>query len=293
MRRSHTAAAIVITLIVGTGIGQHFAHADSVDPTINGCFDSKSGAVRVLVAGSDKCDGATETPLSWNENQVATRWYRDADGDGYGDWYEFVDSPAQPPGYVADNTDCDDNKTNTNPGQTTDPGPGDRNCNGLEAEDRVITWYRDADGDGWGDRSETTRAPMLNQPKGYVYRYGDCNDHNACRIAATATRPLGTVPALAARTTSTATGTPPSTRRDHTAATTATTLTAPSFPATRSGRTSTGTTRTATRPPVWSCSTTRTSWTHGCTRCRWRDSCASTIKDGFATRSALSVSARP
>jgi hypothetical protein len=132
----------------------------------------------VLVNGDDKCDSKSESPLSWNENQASTRWYRDHDADGYGDWYSFVDSPAQPTGYVSDNSDCNDNRADTNPGQTSDPGPGDRNCNGIEAEDQSITWYRDADNDGFGATAQTVRAPMDHRPAGYAYRYGDCNDHN-------------------------------------------------------------------------------------------------------------------
>jgi hypothetical protein len=77
---------------------------------------------------------------------------------------------------VADNTDCNDNLATTNPARTSDPGPGDVDCDGTEAEDRTMGWYRDADGDGWGNSTVTVKAPMSARPAGYVYRYGDCND---------------------------------------------------------------------------------------------------------------------
>jgi hypothetical protein len=36
------------------------------------------------------------------------------------------------------------------------------------------TWYRDADGDGWGDATHTKEA--IEKPDGYVAKAGDCDD---------------------------------------------------------------------------------------------------------------------
>ena len=132
-----------MTLISGVSVAGQVVAATTGDPTVNGL-----------------------------------RWFRDHDGDGYGDWYRFVDAATQPAGYVGNNTDCDDNDAAVHPGQKSDPGPGDINCDGIEANDRQINWYRDADKDGWGDRGVHVKAPQTAQPVGYVYRWGDCNDHN-------------------------------------------------------------------------------------------------------------------
>lgn len=166
---------IGIAMVLAVAAGTLSAHASTPNATVNGCFDDATGQLRVIVPGDDTCEVGKESPLSWNGLQLSTRWYRDFDGDGYGDWYRFVESPAQPGGYVENNLDCNDNKATVNPDVKPDTGPGDRNCNGREAEDRVITWSRDVDGDGWGGAA-TVSAPMSAQPKGYVHRPGDCND---------------------------------------------------------------------------------------------------------------------
>jgi len=82
-------------------------------------------------------------------------YYRDKDGDGYGDKYLTVMALTQPPGYVTNNSDCDDD----NPATT------------------VLTFYRDADGDGYGNPSVTVTG--CTAPAGYVANPNDCNDSNA------------------------------------------------------------------------------------------------------------------
>jgi hypothetical protein len=46
----------------------------------------------------------------------------------------------------------------------------------LQETDGVTTWYRDADGDGFGNHAQTKVADI--QPKGYVSNSLDCNDKN-------------------------------------------------------------------------------------------------------------------
>jgi len=91
------------------------------------------------------------TPVSG----LFTFFYRDKDGDGYGDRYLTVMAYTAPEGYVSNNLDCNDD----NPGTTN------------------LTFYRDNDGDGYGNASITINA--CTAPGGYVANPNDCNDNNA------------------------------------------------------------------------------------------------------------------
>ncbi len=127
----------------------------------------------------------------------ATVWYRDLDGDGFGDPSSTQASCTQPVGYVSSNTDCDDSSSSTFPGaapndsptacmkdtdgddwgSTTPPGgvaPG-TDCNDADAAIHPgLIWYRDFDGDGYGNPSSTQAS--CTQPAGYVADSTDCND---------------------------------------------------------------------------------------------------------------------
>jgi hypothetical protein len=87
--------------------------------------------------------------------QILVAFYKDADGDGYGDPNELVFAPSQPQGYVANDLDCDDSDRSTHPG-------ADEICNGKDDNcDGDITNEKDEDGDG------------------YRICQGDCNDNNS------------------------------------------------------------------------------------------------------------------
>jgi len=103
-------------------------------------------------------------------------WYRDADGDGYGDRNDSINSETQPEDYVSDNTDCNDNDRNIYPGATETCNGIDDDCDGSIDEGVLNTYYRDADGDEYGNASNTTQA--CTRPSGYVTDSSDCNDND-------------------------------------------------------------------------------------------------------------------
>jgi len=53
-----------------------------------------------------------------NEGSNTNTYYRDSDGDRYGDRNNSLESESQPSGYVLDKTDCDDNDATVNPNAT-------------------------------------------------------------------------------------------------------------------------------------------------------------------------------
>src|SRR5690606_37962980 len=104
-------------------------------------------------------------------------FYRDADGDGWGNEAQLVFSCPQPEGYVLAKGDCDDTRADVHP-------DAEEICNGIDDDcdqhvdngDDASIWFVDADGDGYGHGSSTVRA--CEEPDGYVDNAFDCDDAN-------------------------------------------------------------------------------------------------------------------
>jgi N-acetylneuraminic acid mutarotase len=75
----------------------------------------------------------------------AYAWYRDADGDGFGDPASTAVACSVPAGYSTNSLDCDDGDPNVHPGASETCNGRDDNCNGLIDEDDSGV---DSDGDG-------------------------------------------------------------------------------------------------------------------------------------------------
>jgi len=113
-------------------------------------------------------------------DEISVSWYRDVDKDSYGDRHVLVSVARKPDGYVTDNSDCDDGSKSINPAQIEILNGIDDNCNGV-TDEGAASWYRDVDGDGYGDASKDSMASMIaiGKPDGYVMENTDCDDSSA------------------------------------------------------------------------------------------------------------------
>ena len=75
---------------------------------------------------------------------------------------------------VFSDTDCNDSDAAIHPGASETCNGLDDDCNGTIDDDLLATFYRDADGDGFGTVNEEATACAM--PGGYVTDSTDCND---------------------------------------------------------------------------------------------------------------------
>ncbi|MFH1465111.1 MAG: putative metal-binding motif-containing protein, partial [Pseudomonadota bacterium] len=130
-------------------------------PACQDCDDADAGvnpsAVELCNGVDDDCDGTVDE----GDALDAEAWYADADADGFGDPATYTFACTQPTGFVADATDCDDASAATFPGADEHCDGIDTDCDGTMDEDDALdalTWYADADADGYGDATTTTAA---------------------------------------------------------------------------------------------------------------------------------------
>ena len=113
------------------------------------------------------------------ECATSTTYYADLDGDGYGNQALSISTTTYPgDGYVLNADDCNDEYDFMNPGMDEICGDGvDNNCNGNDDEECLapITYYRDADEDGYGDPIDFISTTTDLRPD-YVLNGDDCDD---------------------------------------------------------------------------------------------------------------------
>jgi hypothetical protein len=104
-------------------------------------------------------------------------FFADADQDGFGAAEYPREACAAPPGFVDDDTDCDDGDPDAFPGAYEFCDEVDSDCDGDLTDgdpDELDRFYPDADDDGVGATSGAVEA--CEAPEGMVSTTGDCDD---------------------------------------------------------------------------------------------------------------------
>jgi hypothetical protein len=153
-------------------------YADEDGDGAPACEDCDDADAALSVSTPETCDGLDNDCDGTVDNDAsdATTWYGDADGDGYGGTQFTVVGCDNPGGYVTNSDDCNDVDATSHPGAAEVCDNADNDCDGDVDEGVRVTWYADADGDGFGDSSTTQDA--CNQPPGYSSNGDDCDDTN-------------------------------------------------------------------------------------------------------------------
>jgi len=130
----------------------------------------RPGATEVCNSIDDDCDTSID-------EGVQLTFYRDLDGDTYGNAAQTIQACSAPAGYVSNSTDCNDNNAAVRPGAAETCNSIDDDCDTSIDEGVQLTFYRDLDGDTYGNAAQTIQA--CSAPAGYVSNSTDCNDNNA------------------------------------------------------------------------------------------------------------------
>lgn len=124
------------------------------------------------------CDGVDNNCDGSVDENVGTPWYRDADGDGYGDPSSTVIACSAPEGYVENGEDCGDGDGAVNPGAVETCDQVDQDCDGEVDEGLQEDYYEDLDEDGYGD-GEVVLTSCSGVEGNLSSVDGDCDDTDA------------------------------------------------------------------------------------------------------------------
>ncbi|MDO7170808.1 CARDB domain-containing protein [Mariniflexile sp. AS56] len=174
---------------------------DQSNNTVNGI------AIITVLEGAANCsstldsdgDGVIDTlDCAPNDATISATitYYVDNDGDGFGTTPEDICSNTAPTGYATVDGDCNDTDATVNPGATEVAYDGiDNDCDPATLDDdldedgfvlandcddtdasisNTVTYYVDADGDGFGSTLENICSNIT--PDGYATVGGDCDD---------------------------------------------------------------------------------------------------------------------
>ncbi|MBW7892189.1 MAG: T9SS type A sorting domain-containing protein, partial [Chitinophagaceae bacterium] len=142
-------------------------------------ISTDAAIVQVIAPGTEICDGIdNDGDGEIDEGIEKPIWYRDADGDGYGDRENSIQACDPPMGYVADDSDCNDNDATIYPGAPELCDGKDNNCDGVIDEGcetkTTGTYYSKPTGDlhspaTWGGNPDGSGAAPADFGEGKTF----------------------------------------------------------------------------------------------------------------------------
>ena len=168
----------------GDGFGNPYFSISTCNPPANyvlQAMDCDDGNPNIHPNATEICDGYDNNCNAIvDEGLSPNTYYRDLDGDGYGNYWEIYigcSPPANDPGWTIQPGDCNDWDSNIHPGATEICNWQDDDCNGQVDENTGTIWYQDYDSDGYGLPGSGILACYA--PPGHTAAAGDCNDENS------------------------------------------------------------------------------------------------------------------
>lgn len=168
----------------GYGAGEGVLACSSPEGDVENADDCNDEANTIHPGASEHCDGFDENCSGEiDESPVdGLTFYTDGDEDGFGDASRPLTSCEAPVDAVSNDDDCNDANAAVNPDADEVCNGIDDNCDSVSDTDAidVVTWYADADADGYGDADVVT-ATSCDAPADSADLSGDCDDADAAR----------------------------------------------------------------------------------------------------------------
>ncbi len=151
---------------------------DGVARDIWGGDDCDDSDASIYPAAPELCNGVDDDCDGVVDEDVTFTWFKDGDGDGFGDEPMVSCDVDAPEGYADVDGDCDDGNPHINPSAPDVCNGVDDDCNGFIEDDTTSGWFDDSDGDGYGD-ADVPLGISCEAPPGGVLDSTDCDDSTA------------------------------------------------------------------------------------------------------------------